>query len=174
MSGNNSGTAGSPVEYVTTYTQHGSPNTVRSASSWGIVAPGGDPSGDNDNDDLHWIENIWTTTPFIGFTGDTNFTGECADDYPNGAGTTVPVDCRTLIAGTSMATPHVAGAAALILSATGGSGSIYQSPTAMKTLLCDWADDLPGSASTQGCGRLNVYTAMAHALGDPSPPAPVP
>ena len=74
-----------------------------------------------------------------------------------------------------MATPHVAGAAALILSATGGSGSPYQSPTAMKTLLCTYADDLPGSGNVeQGCGRLNVYTAMAHAVSDPSPPTPVP
>ena len=143
MSNNNSGTAGSPVEYVTTYTQHGSPNTVRSASSWGIVAPGGDPASDNDSDDLHWIENIWTTTPFIGFTGDTNFTGECTDDYPNGASASSPVDCRTLIAGTSMATPHVAGAAALILSATG---------------LGFWIASLPASLNAYSYGAAVLWT----------------
>ena len=42
-SGNTSGTAAAPVEYVTNYTQYGSPNTLGSPSSWGIVAPGGDP-----------------------------------------------------------------------------------------------------------------------------------
>ena len=134
------------------------------AGPWGIVAPGGDPNGNGDNDDLHWIENIWTSTPYQSSPTDTNFTGECTDDYPNSNGTTSPVDCRTLIAGTSMATPHVAGAAALILSVN----SAYQSPSAMKTLLCQTADDI--GDPHEGCGRLNVYRAMATALGDPTPP----
>lgn len=171
---NNLGTAASPIEYVTSYTQYGSPNGADNPNAWGIVAPGGDPNQNTDTDDLHWIENIWTTTPYQSSNTDTSFLGECTDDYPNSLGVVSPVDCRTLIAGTSMATPHVAGAAALILSATGGSGSPYQSPTAMKNLLCTYADDLPGSTSTEGCGRLNVYTAMAHALNDPTPPTPVP
>lgn len=71
-----------------------------------------------------------------------------------------------------MATPHVAGAAALILSATGGSSSQYQSAEAMRTLLCSSADDI--GSPHQGCGRLNVYTAMATALRDPIPPTPIP
>ena len=175
-SGNALGSSATPVEYVASYSQYGSTNTVRSASSWGIVAPGGDPSAQEASingtpDDLHWIENIWTTTPYQSSGTDESFVGECTDDYPNGTGYTSPVDCRTLIAGTSMATPHVAGAAALILSAT---GSTYQSPTAMKQLLCQTADDLTSSSSIQGCGRLNIYTAMATALGDPAPPTPIP
>jgi hypothetical protein len=37
----------------------------------------------------------------------------------------------------------------------------------MKQLLCLTADDL--GDSHQGCGRLNVYRAMAKALGDTAP-----
>jgi hypothetical protein len=63
-----------------------------------------------------------------------------------------------------MSAPTVAGAAALILAAAPS----YQSPTKMKTLLCTTADDI-GDAK-EGCGRLNVYRAMAVAVGDPKSP----
>jgi subtilisin family serine protease len=150
-------TSANPVEYVASYSQFGSPAArLRNRAAWGIVAPGGDPAGDGDGDDLHWIENIWTTTPFDG-----NFDGQCAPDF----GSSSITDCRTLIAGTSMATPHVAGAAALILAV---SGSTYATPAAMKQLLCSTADDL--GDTHQGCGRLNLYRAMATALGDTNPP----
>jgi subtilisin family serine protease len=155
------------VEYVAAYSQYGSPGSAfRSATAWGIVAPGGDPgSGDFSGavDNLHWIENIWTSTPYEQYTGDQSFAGNCVTDYPIDSPTGT-VDCRTLIAGTSMATPHVAGAVALILAVR----SSYQSPTAMKQLLCQTADDL--ADSHEGCGRLNVYRAMATALGDTNPP----
>jgi hypothetical protein len=148
--GTNSGSSvGS--EYVTGYTQYGT-------GQWGIVAPGGDPSTAEESpsapiDYLHWIENIWTTTPF-----DSNFAGSCSASFGDTG------NCRTLIVGTSMATPHIAGAAALILSVS----SAYQSPSAMFNLLCTTAD--PIGDPHQGCGRLNVYRAMATALHDPTPP----
>jgi subtilisin family serine protease len=148
------------LEYVATYSQSGSTNALHSATSWGIVAPGGDPSNSEiagTPDDLHWIENIWTSTPYQSSPSDTAFTGNCNGDYPLETGT---ADCRTLIAGTSMATPHVAGAAALILAVNPS----YGTPAAMKALLCQTADNL--GDSRQGCGRLNVYRAMATALSD--------
>ena len=162
--------AATPIEYVASYSQTGPVGGVHSASAWGIVAPGGDPAANEGNanatvDDLHWIENIWTSTP-----ADKNFAAGpvtvgdpngCDADYPNQTTGSVN-DCRTLIAGTSMATPTVAGAAALIL-AVDTTGA-YHSPAAMKTLLCTTADDI--SDSRQGCGRLNVYKAMAMVLGD--------
>jgi subtilisin family serine protease len=155
--GNAGGTATNPVEYVASYSQYGSPAaSLHSSSAWGIVAPGGDGANSNDADDLHWIENVWTSTPYTASDA-----GNCNGDYPSDTG---PSDCRIDIAGTSMATPHVAGAAALILSVN----SSYQSPSAMKALLCSTADDIHDPH--EGCGRLNVYRAMAKALNDPSLP----
>ncbi len=151
------------IEYVASYSNYSSPNTYQDSSSWGIVAPGGDPSNNDLNaavyDNLHWIEHIWTSTPF-----DSNFADTCTSDYPLDSSTLGTPDCRTVIAGTSMATPHVAGAAALILAVKPS----YQSPAAMKQLLCQTADNLQDMH--QGCGRLNVYRAMAVALGDTNPP----
>ncbi|MGD1066766.1 MAG: S8 family serine peptidase, partial [Vulcanimicrobiaceae bacterium] len=161
--GHSVGTSANPVEYVASYTDYGSPGEApNSTSAWGIVAPGGDPSDDNDADDLHWIENIWTSTPYMASANDQTYEGECAPDYPGLVGT---IDCRTLIAGTSMATPHVAGAVALILSVNPGQ---YGTPSAMRQLLCSTADDI--GDPNEGCGRLDVYHAMAVALGDNSPP----
>jgi subtilisin family serine protease len=114
-----------------------------------------------DADNLHWIESVWTSTPFMSTASDTGFAGTCLADYPGSSG---PVDCRAELAGTSMSSPIVAGAAALILAVN----SSYQSPTAMKALLCTTADDI--ADPNEGCGRLNVYRAMAKALGDPSLP----
>ena len=165
--GNSGGSASSPYEYLASYSNAGSPGAaLNSAAAWGIVAPGGDPTSAADDDNFHWIENLWTSTPYQSSPSDANFTGECTDDYPNESGTTPPVDCRTEIAGTSMSSPHVAGAAALILSVKPS----YQSPSAMKQLLCQTADDI--GDPHEGCGRINIYRAMAQALADPSPPPP--
>lgn len=160
--GTTSSPSSTPGEYVASYSQYGATNTANSTSSWGLVAPGGDPStaeadatSASSIDYLHWVENIWTSTPY-----DSNYAGNCDASSEFGeAG-----NCRTLIAGTSMATPHVAGAAALILSVN----SAYQSPTKMFDLLCSTADNI--GDPHQGCGRLNVYRAMAKALGDSNPP----
>jgi subtilisin family serine protease len=144
------------AEQVASYSEYDSTNP----GTWGIVAPGGNPSSDTDADNLHWIGNISTSTPV-----DAKYAQsiDCGGDYPTGTGTP---NCKMLIAGTSMSSPHVAGAAALILSVN---ASLYGTPSAMKSLLCSTADKLSGQSATEGCGRLNVYRAMAKAVGDPTP-----
>jgi subtilisin family serine protease len=165
--GNTSGSASNPKEYVASYSNAGSPGAaVNSANAWGIVAPGGDAASATDDDFLHWIDTIWTSTPYQSSSSDLDFAGECIPDV----GTTGTTDCRTLIDGTSLASPDVAGTAALIIAAN----SSYQSATKMKQLLCATADDI-GDAN-EGCGRLDVYRAMSVAVGDSSEPAerPIP
>lgn len=161
-SGHGGGSATSPVEYVAGYSDYGSPASSAGcsgsacASAWGIVAPGGDPSGAGDSDDLHWIENLWTSTPL-----DSNFAGACGPDFE----TSSVADCRTLIAGTSQATPHVAGVAAIVC----GLDSADCNPSSMKQLLCGTAHDI--GDPHEGCGRLDAYLAVATAVGDSSPPS---
>jgi subtilisin family serine protease len=108
-----------------------------------LVAPGGDPSGDSDSDDLHWIENIYSSTAVS--------PGSCGTDASGKSG-----DCRILIAGTSQATPHVAGVAALML---GLRPSL--TPGEVASDLCSTAADI--HSSKQGCGRLNAAGAVAKA-----------
>lgn len=140
----NDATPGTIVETVASYSNY----DALHASTWGIVAPGGDPSGTGDTDDLHWIENIYSAAAS---------TSACTGDFGNSGGTP---DCRVLIAGTSQATPHVAGAASLLL-------SVGATPGNIPSLLCSTATKL--NSPKAGCGRLNVYKAMAQAVGDPSP-----
>lgn len=150
---NASNYTGPNEEYVaTSYSQYGATNAAGSTTSWGLVAPGGDATGSSDDHYLHWIENIWTSTPF-----DSNFAGQCSVDVFGERN-----DCRTFIDGTSMAAAHVSGAAALVLSVSGTSGP-YAAPSAMFQLLCTTADDI--GDPHQGCGRLNVYRAVAKVAG---------
>ncbi|HEV2644484.1 MAG TPA: S8 family serine peptidase, partial [Candidatus Elarobacter sp.] len=53
-----------------------------------LVAPGGNPNGTSDNDQIHWIENAYTTQPFAG--------------TPACAGGVAPANCGALFAGTSV------------------------------------------------------------------------
>jgi len=148
------GSSGAPVEYVPSYS-----NYQAGSTTWGLVAPGGDPANVGPGvDDLHWIENIYSSTAMGGAT--------CTPDFEAPSGS--QGDCRILIAGTSQATPHVSGAAALLLSVNSS-----LTPTQVRNYLCSDAYTLPTvSAAAQGCGRLDVYRAMADVLGDPNlPPA---
>lgn len=133
----------SVTESVAGYSNYDAANMT-----WGVVAPGGDPTGSSDSDDLHWIENIYSST-----TGAGNF---CS---PDRSGAT---DCRVLIAGTSQATPHVSGAVALMLSVNG-----LLTPALVKADLCMTARNI--NNPKQGCGRLDAYRAVAKAVNDPNP-----
>jgi subtilisin family serine protease len=124
-----------------------------------IVAPGGDPPAcesvpttpncpgyPGTVDALHWVYNIYTTTPF-------NVSQHCSNI----------ADCKALFAGTSQATPHVAGAVALLLSKNPAL-TVAQ----VTQILESTADDI-GDAK-QGHGRLNLYRAMAVVAGDNAQP----
>ncbi len=134
-------------EKVASYSNYDSANSA----AWGVVAPGGDPAGNSDPDDLHWIENIYTSTAADGTSG-----AACRPD----PGSLSANDCRIFIAGTSQATPHVAAAASLLL-------SVGASAASVPGLLCATAVPIPGGKA--GCGRVDAYKALARAVGDPNP-----
>jgi len=127
------------------------PDTVASYSDYGpglsVVAPGGDPTGASDGDLLHWITNTYSTT--------------VADPNQRCSGN----PCLAQIAGTSQATPHVAGASALMLALNPNF-----SPAQIAQMLESTADDI--SDARQGHGRVNLSRALAAAAGAPAPSTP--
>jgi thermitase len=122
------GVRSSATEYVASYSNSGPGLT--------LVAPGGDPTGSSDTDGLHWITNL--------------------DTFASGCGS--QSNCLAEYAGTSQATPHVAGAAALMLSLNPA-----LSPSQIKTILSSTADNI--NDARQGAGRLNVYRAVSAVSG---------
>lgn len=72
------------------------------------------------------------------------------------------------LSGTSMAAPHVAGAAGLLLSARPDLG-----PTELKRLLAESGDPVSGFTETPGVRRLNVFKALQR-VGDVGPGNPDP
>ena len=82
-----------------------------------------------------------------------------------------PVDSfYTSASGTSMATPHAAGACALLLQAKPG-----LSPQQIKDLLMNNTKDLGLDPNAQGKGRAQVFVTYQAALGTtPTPPPPPP
>lgn len=87
------------------------------------------------------------------------------------AGTTMgsPLGERyTAASGTSMATPHAAGLAALLLQARMGS-----TPAQIKAALTETALDIGADENSQGAGRARADHALAAIRGD-TPPEPTP
>ena len=152
----NPGAFAGSTEYVTSYSQYG--------PTLGVVAPGGDPSG-SDTNPLHWIWNYSTSTAAFG-SGPGNG-DKCRTPSP-------PTSCTAFFAGTSQATPQVSAAAALLISAAGGHGSL--SPARVAQILNSTADNI--NDPHQGHGRLNIYKAIATLFSDtgaytgPTVPAP--
>jgi subtilisin family serine protease len=130
------------TEYVPTYSNW-SPTGAQPGGGAYLVAPGGDPAGSSDSDDLHWIEHIYSSTAVEA--------GDCGTDFANETG-----NCRILIAGTSMATPHIAGVASLMLAKNPN-----LTPLKVAQGLCDSADDI--GDFEEGCGRLNAAAAVTWA-----------
>jgi serine protease len=130
----------SPVERVAGYSTYASGNT------WGVVAPGGDPSGAQLGcktaplcDDLQWIPNNYSTTAC------------CPNSSPPNSGNHI-----VLNSGTSMAAPHVAGVAALMISQDPGI-----TPALIASILKSTTDDICGLCPQEGAGRLNATKALA-------------
>ncbi|MBV8150148.1 MAG: S8 family serine peptidase [Candidatus Eremiobacteraeota bacterium] len=133
-------------EYVASYSNGG--------PGLSLVAPGGDPASSNDSDNFHWITNL--SSPI-------NKQFPCSEGPPDAA-------CVNQFAGTSQATPHVAGAAALALALNPS-----LTPAQIAQLLEETADNLPGiDPNYEGHGRLNVARALAKLTGDSSFPSYTP
>ena len=128
---------------------------VSSYSNSGVtmVAPGGDPPPPyTDSDVLHWVEGYSTTTAAYPPDRCTNSV------FPPGSGEMV---CRALFAGTSQATPQVAGTAALMMAYHGGARSL--TPAIVLSILPANTDNIGQPTALQGAGRLNAGKAVAAA-----------
>jgi serine protease len=140
---NDTSNPASPTEYVPAFSNYSG------STSWGLVAPGGDPTNAQLScgvaplcDFLQWIVNNYSTTAC------------CANSSPPNVG-----NHGVLINGTSMAAPHVAGVAALMISRDPGI-----TPAQVASILESTADNICGCASSpdqQGAGRLNAASALA-------------
>jgi|GEM_PF-4169819 len=79
-------------------------------------------------------------------------------------------DTYSYMSGTSMATPMVAGLAALILSVNPG-----LSPGAVENIIKNTADNIdplnPGYEGKLGAGRINAYEALKYMINDSTPPS---
>jgi serine protease AprX len=105
------------------------------------------------------------TKPDIGFPGTDIVAARAA-----GTGMGRPVnDKYTAASGTSMATPHAAGLAALLLQAKPG-----LKPADVKTVLMQTALDLGQAANAQGAGRAQAEKAYKVITGQEPPPDDTP
>lgn len=134
-------------EYVASYSNY---LTAPKATGAYLVAPGGDPSSNETCstctvDHLHWIEHIYSSTGYGISAGSTCSGGKDFAGESN--------DCNVLIAGTSQATPHVAGVVSMMLAKNPN-----LTPAQIAIGLCSTAVDIRDSK--EGCGRLDASAAV--------------
>jgi serine protease len=146
---------GKPVDYPAAYPEVIAVGAVRMdktrsyysnvGTNLDLVAPGGDTRVDQDGDS--YDDGVYQTTFVSGYI---NQNGEfCPDDYCD-------FGIPTWYQGTSMATPHVAGVVALIISRG------MRGPEKIRDLLTSTATDLgsPGFDTQYGHGLLNAAKAL--------------
>src|SRR5262245_28336854 len=107
----------------------------------------------DNTDELAWFSNYGADTVHLGAPGVDILSTTIGNHYG-------------YLSGTSMATPHVSGAAALVLA-----GCNLDTPTLKDTLLGS-VDSLPGLAGlTTTGGRVNVYSALYSCTAPPQTPS---
>lgn len=118
-----------------------------------LLAPGGDVTSSSDVDNLHWIQNIYSSNSY-----DAGLRTSCnggTDSY-NETG-----NCNVEIIGTSMSVPHVVGVVSLM---RGIKPSL--TPAQIAAGLCSTAHDI-GDTTKEGCGRLDASAAVSWAKSQP-------
>lgn len=118
--------------------------------------------------DLPNIVSVAATTPDDELASFSNYGATSVDIAAPGTGivSSVPVDDFDSYSGTSMASPHVAGAASLVLAQEPG-----LSVGALKDRLLKSVDTVSGLQGTSvSGGRLNVARAVGAGNGQPKPP----
>ncbi len=115
------------------------------------------------------IVSVASTTETDGMSSFSNWGATTVDLGAPGSNiySTWPSNTYNTISGTSMATPHVSGAAALILA-----NDPSLTPAQLKAKLMDFADPIAAlSGKTVSGGRLNLYASLTGTAPPPPPPS---